>query len=250
MMPGRHIGAFIAVLAIACSGREPLTLEQRRVLLDAGPAPSCGPVGAAPIGAPCECASDCAAGICLDEAASGIPGGLCWRYCTPGDDSCGPSAICGLPPDSGGTRGCVPRCAASADCPRGWHCSDEACRPRCVEDGDCQGGRVCDRSTGRCVEVRRAGRGTFERCVDFAECRSGMCSDEGRCASLCVLGLDSCPPTETCVWAMPGDEGPFGTCAPRCLRDDDCGEGLACVLRGRPGVTERVCYPSPRGVER
>ena len=77
-------------------------------------------------GWPCGCTDDCReGGFCNNEAASGAPGGYCFRFCTPGGaDTCTAGAGC---PDLGlgPTSQCIPVCETTADCPPHQYCDDE-----------------------------------------------------------------------------------------------------------------------------
>jgi cysteine-rich repeat protein len=152
----------------------------------------CAP-GAAPTGAACAAASDCAAAggdpICFTEAAFGFPKGYCSEFCDPSPAGCAsPAAVCvvGQRPDGHGE--CMLACSSDADCPAtGYACKDagsgkKACQPACTADGQCT--HFCDLDTGRCAAAD-------ESCADGADNDGdGRADCEDRdCAAACSATL-------------------------------------------------------------
>lgn len=116
----------------------------------ADPAPVCDVVGASLGGTggscvPCSVTSDCATGICLQNACV---------------DQCSTDAECGGAPEiSCVDARCVPRpCTSSGDCPALFACTQGAChRITCQSDAVCGGGTcvnaACYDGLGSCYEI-------------------------------------------------------------------------------------------------
>jgi len=103
-------------------------------------------------GEACDDQSGCVGGICLDEASSGEPFGLCHDECDPtmsipGDCPAGGTCI-DVSGFAGGTLGlCYPSCdPAMPDCRDGYECTtfplttDEVCLANCTASSQCESG--------------------------------------------------------------------------------------------------------------
>lgn len=126
--------------------------------------------GAAPTGAPCFAASECAARggepVCINEARFGYPQGYCSEFCTLAADDCGGEARCSDPPmplPSG--RGlCYRRCAVRADCPAEYACAEVGMgSPICVPEERCDDG--ADNDGDGATDCADSGCAGFLACV-------------------------------------------------------------------------------------
>lgn len=201
-----------------------------------------------PFGAPCGCARDCAnQANCLDELATGLPGGACAQSCNLAtDSSCGDGARCTeLPPGSG--KGlCEQICRSTADCPAKRYCildppdrQQGLCAGFCFEQADCVLGQ-CEPYSHMCAgTASTVKKGLLAPCVSWDECQSGTCQ-LGRCTTNCLLsqGNPTCPEDGICV---PEEGQPdLGFCYPRCLPGNQCADsGLRCVSRA--DASDRYC---------
>jgi len=147
------------------------------------------------------------------------------------DDAAGLCFLYGV-----GGAPCATACADGDVCQEG-ECVPSACAPRgcssCISDVECPG--YCER--GFC----RTGGETEAVCERGAQCLSGSCGDDLRCASMC--GAAGCEPSSYC--------GSEGACAPvptdfgdTCDAPSECGSGL-CV-RQDLGLTFCTVACNPR----
>ncbi len=182
---------------------------------------------------------------CLVDTLQGLtvclPVGLDFgQDCSRGGDATCASGICLAAED--GSSWCSQACAVDADCPTGTVCAPDqdclwACRPpdapppgaRCSADRDCQPPRLCglvaDAQAGawqaRCLAPLPCAGEAGAACGPETDgrCRSGLCTPQGFCSSVCAGHLD-CPAGFLCVQlalALPdgGPQAPFWACAPR-----------------------------------
>lgn len=171
---------------------------------------------AAADGAACTCSSDCRSegAVCLDEATTGMPQGLCARQCVNTPD-CDPGSVC--------LSGyCFPGCLSSDECELGRTCeatpgsaltSRGACTYLCDEDRDCQSG-TCNPYRGLCMPAGKEpqGSGIAESCGRDADCKSNACLD-GACMTRCDPTYQRCPDEALCV---------EGLCLRECQASQDC----------------------------
>jgi hypothetical protein len=155
-------------------------------------------------GVACKRDEDCPNGRCAKMLAIATssemmpaPGGYCTADCTT-DDACGMDGECSVrSADSMG--GCLASCSDHADCREGYTCVNAGRVGGISIRGTCQPlaktGTLGDRVAGRA-------------CGDDAECKGGTC------ASATPLGKP-----------FPGNY-----CTGRCNRDEDCGDGGACLV--------------------
>jgi hypothetical protein len=115
---------------------------------------------------------------------------------------------------------CAPDCALGP-CADGFYCRGDTneCVRKCTSRGDpvCEG-YVCDVDVGECESY----------CLDGElECAAGYaCSGTNEC----VPDASAPPCTEGCgAYACVLE---LGLCATRCVEDDDCAAGFACVSGG------------------
>lgn len=194
----------------------------------------------------CRCSGDCAGdAFCYAESAFGFPAGECIPPPCHSDADC-PAGPCEAV--AGVSEGlCRVRCESRADCRAGRQCVQGICAVWCTQGSDCESGH-CNPHTHRCdAGPPRSGRDNGERCLDGDDCLSGLCDDVnlgGRCASLCLPGLDDCPAGSACI--VDGPDAELGLCLRTCLEIDDCGDGLDCVQSAGPSAA-RVCFREPSG---
>ncbi|MCB9537214.1 MAG: putative metal-binding motif-containing protein [Myxococcales bacterium] len=134
--------------------------------------------------------------------------------CEPHDARpCGEAGACRYGDEVRGT--CVQACRGDADCRLGHLCSLGYCRPSCF-DAPCDYDELCDRDTGRCVDV-------------YAPCAEG-CGAEARChAGRCVRDDRACAADEQCSPGLGCVDGQCdGDLYGRCERDVDCPVGATC----------------------
>lgn len=146
------------------------------------------------------------------------------------------------------------------------------CRPFCVTDSDCAasgasnsstGNTYCNRQTGVCTDEPTPGEGLGTACgAQLAEvncagrCLSGstysFCTHscrfvgEGSEAGWCDFdAADPARPTGYCALPANGQTGPGdeGYCAPLCLDDADCPDGMRCATDYQTARDEGVCQP-------
>lgn len=104
----------------------------------------------ADFGQPCEGGPDCVGGLCMDEAETGWPGGLCaYGPCSVSAADC-PDGLCYA--EKGTDEGvCVPACATDAECRDGYDCAGGVwCLPGCDDDTVCDASGCCDVDAGTC----------------------------------------------------------------------------------------------------
>jgi hypothetical protein len=218
-----------------------------------------------PIGAACDAADSCAAGICL--GATETTTGFCSSFCALGAPGCGfdgsePSigAACLVSQVSGegtGDRGlCFALCDVADDCAEGFDCVPEptlgragACLPRrapgvpedpaashvdglaagCENDADCEEGLICLSS-------------------DADPFGLGGGPAEGYCSLPCEAAED-CPPGSGCAQTDGGGYC-FATCEPG--DPDACGgrDTTPCVAFGTIGICEPDCSDDAQCGER
>ncbi|GAB4294987.1 MAG: hypothetical protein Kow0090_09790 [Myxococcota bacterium] len=171
----------------------------------------------------------------------GICGGLCGA---PGD--CPTGLVCGYSEVNRGDgvtvriRRCVP---------------DTGSQKLCLADKDCPQGEMCAlflsrRSTyphQRCITAGEIGKSVGEQCNYSYECKSLLCTQSGRCTTLCrenadcpddhFCGLVLLPVSETLYSAHKGcvfNEGNTGELGAPCPNGAiDCGDGLSCYNDGQ-----------------
>ena len=213
---------------------------------DSGP-PPCEGHGSSGDGEHCGCNADCRSGAtCYTEVDSGVPGGICARYCEiEASDQCTESRICSqavLPLDVPPGLGlCLIVCEETSDCPMGSGCTGEVCVPLCQDDAECLSG-YCDHPTGLCTDgAGFEGAGVMEECLRDEDCASLQCDDRGRCISLCDWSRDGCPDGSRCV-PLEISTSDLGYCQPSCNEQDRCElDGLTCAYAGYPAETT-ACF--------
>jgi hypothetical protein len=223
------------------------------------------PRAGAPIGAACDGAESCAAGLCL--GATETTTGFCSSFCALGASGCGydgseesAGAAClapQVPGEGAGDRGlCFALCDVADDCADGFDCVPEpasgragACLPRrapvvpedpgaahadglaapCEGDGDCDEGLICLSSDADPFDL-------------------GGGPPEGYCSLRCEAAED-CPPGSGCAQTDGG-----GYCFATCEPDDPdaCGgrDTAPCVPLGTVGICEPACSDDAQCGER
>ncbi|MEN9579301.1 MAG: hypothetical protein RJA70_2310 [Pseudomonadota bacterium] len=228
------------------------------------------------VGMLCETDSDCAEGLtCLLESAffldeGTIPMGMCTARCEDDPELC-PSldveSSCLTeqtdPNDPASTVGyCVDLCIVGQNsgcngvldryCQQLQDDGVGACWPRCFDEGSCGPNKVCDGSTGSCLDAERPGKQLGEVCKTADDCNGGICylSDKnagGICTEQCIFtpfrgacgdtGDAQTPPEFMCMPSVAVlldqnaafDFGDLGLCTPQCDVDGDCAGGFVCV---------------------
>lgn len=153
---------------------------------------------------PCDTDAECPDGRCRE--------GACGPFCE-ADGECGTEQVCR-------DGACVPRpvCATTADCARGFECTDGQCL--------CSGHDVCARNQ-LCIQ------GSCEAqpsCRSDAECVSAglRCElTQGICIPPCTAPADCAPGVDPTLAAVLY-QCFQGGCQRRCTSDDTCGTGLIC----------------------
>jgi hypothetical protein len=220
-----HTGRLLAPVLLASCG---VVLAETA---DDDVPPGCERRSSALDGGRCHCTSDCVSaddgGLCLDEATTGMPGGVCAHRCATSRD-CGSGFEC----DAGY---CFPRCTSGDECEPGRACTPTStegtatCTFLCDEPSDCESGRCNVYSTlclGEGEEV--AGGGLNAHCTEHDECRSGVCLD-GACATRCDPMYQRCPDGGVCV---------LGLCLEACTMAADCTAPAICTDLG----AESFCF--------
>jgi Cys-rich repeat protein len=183
------------------------------------------------------------------ECETPIPGE--GATCSPcgGDDDCQGGGQC---TPLGGSLYCLDECTKNGDCQTGYKCvaipasgtlcipSGGTCEKTCIQEG-CPSGKVCEFSTGDCVQPLLACDsctkddqcGPDARCVLFTAgdrrcmptCKGGNCPDASNCTE--KDGVDVCLPAGTsCCY---GDQCGAGSECDNCAADTPyCFQG-ACV---------------------
>jgi PKD repeat protein len=165
------------------------------------------PVGLQPgrCTAVCDAGMPCAAGACVDLAASGPAAPAVWQH-----------AICS------------PECTDTADCPDGLACQelltpDDTWVRACFAPG----------------LLRALGQSCFDGLGQPAHelCASGHCATlgaRGMCASLCTPAAGSCPDSSACADFLGAEPS---VCVARCPSEDACtgDPWLACQAPGATG---------------
>lgn len=156
-------------------------------------------LGAHGLCAECRQDADC-------DAGQSCTGNQCRAPCTTSQDC--PDGVCD--PASGT---CV-QCLQDAHCTSPEICKDNLCQPGCRSDADCPAGRICDPSSGACIEAE---------CAETDDCQLGQLCIDGACLAGCESSRD-CPQDQDCL----PDEGAHGVCA-ECTTDADCSAGQRCA---------------------
>lgn len=178
----------------------------------------CGGERTAVDGGPCTCSADCRSesAVCLDEATTGMPRGVCARQCGATPD-CEPGFVC--------MEGyCFAGCMISDDCGAGRACAPTnvdgaanraACTFLCDEDSDCSSGN-CNVYRNMCLPQGRvpSGAGVSAVCGRDSDCKSNACLD-GACLTRCDRDNPRCPDDALCI---------EGLCLAECRNDADCSE--------------------------
>jgi hypothetical protein len=161
------------------------------------------------------------------------------------DDECDQLLICPI-------GACTTTCASDEECPGGGVCvtstglSSGFCHPECSDPADCATGQRClDPAMGREV---CAPDGLYVLPTDpnalGAPCEDATdCEPLGACVTFGEVGVCSslCEEDEDCAWFVGIETTCVQTdtaalCAPSCLTDADCPEGLICT-------PEEICVP-------
>lgn len=219
---------------------------------------------------PCQCQSDCLAGaICLTEENTGVPQGICWRFCDPDSSSCQGDDFCDISASVYGvdSKACTGNCESITDCNSNEICIDgtccfagicsiscetnedcpparicdypNGCYPHCTGDDDCLS-KQCNLYTGKCGQ-EIPGYGLNRPCIRHDECKSQFCHPEfGFCGTNCSVEKQGCPENALCV---PLDDfSDYGFCGRPCDVNTDCeNDTFRCVL-ALDG--NKVCGPS------
>ena len=171
--------------------------------------------------------SDCSgiSSICVSEAISGLPGGMCTAGCYDSTE-CASDSTC-LYFDGGGM--CVPTCESDVDCP--GSCLDlgvlGVCGAACVDDGACLERGFCDTSSGVCTWGKEDCYSGFDDDMDgLADCADPDCAAESLCLTMDSDGDGVPDVTET----LAGTDS---------LNPDTDGDGLC----DGPNMVLPVCYP-------
>ncbi len=209
----------------------------------------CGPEGAGePNGAACAGDGVCRGILCIKEAESGAPGGLCASLCSAGRTYCpGAGEACvALWSPIWGLPACLPLYRPESGCRESWtpliawnfetQSAVAVCQPACQAEG-CSSEKPCDPWSGLCGADPDQRRELGEPCAEHQDCR-GLCMNfwpGGYCTAPCRLPAGDCPGGGRCV-----DLGAMTTCLAPCQADSDCrgGEGYLC----HPQL--QVCAPS------
>jgi hypothetical protein len=201
-----------------------------------------------PDGGPCTSDSQCAGGICWEEAGEGnFPGGFCTRDCS--SQSCpGPTGVCF---EVGPGRRCYQECDTSSECRQGYACFDEwdsgmtICRPHCVYNAQCPATGQCNLWTGRC-EGPTTGGENGDQVVDGVGCKSRhyvYFNERSYCVSHCDLTAPVCPGDDICSDVFGAGAGDLGLCLRSCDTPADCTRsGFYCV--SNPYGSGQVCLPN------
>lgn len=202
---------------VSCVGDGADCLSGEVCAAGAGTCGSCVPPALFPaargMGETCGVDTECASGLCLDDAGARY----CSRACTD-DASCGNDA---------------------------FHCRGGSCirGPREGVGGVCVGNEDC--ASGICATAgERVWCTAF--CSDADPCPSGLsCTDVGGGQRVCApdLGIqgEACVANADCASGVCALAGASGTCTRLCGPDDLCGSGYECV---RVDVNNAVCLPA------
>jgi hypothetical protein len=136
--------------------------------------PACTP-GSGLLGDPCAANNACAlingsGPLCAREADTGMPGGLCTRFCEDNAD-CGSDGVCvGI---------CVKKCTRSSDCRAGTDCvpgDEPSCGAMCTANAQCESG-FCSEGDGSCYEADEVCTGGQDEDQDgAADCEDTDCT--------------------------------------------------------------------------
>ena len=193
------------------------------------------PEAAAPNGATCRSAADCASGACIDgNCCDTTCTGLCDRCnlpgaagtCSPADDRGSFSSVCGRYYCNGSGPDCPTSCTANADCTSGSYCSGGQCVARWAPGTPCQPGDPC---TGACVD---------------GVCCNGTCG--GPCDSCnqpgfvgqCRVSPQGSPGSPSCSPVL--CDGVSSSCVNYCSNDSYCAPTAYCVTISNSCVQKKA----------
>lgn len=190
--------------------------------------------GTCAVGGACDVDADCAVGVCVTEASSGWPGGICTLGCA-ADADCGAGAHCAFNDDDG-VGSCVANCGTTADCRTGYTCRNT--------DEDVP-------ATNECAPSGTGAGAIGTPCTSTADCAGGdvaFCAVEdagwqgGFCTRNCTTDTD-CVGASHCV-ELNADTG-ARICMPDCSGPTCRAAGYAC--RDLDGDSSNECAPSATG---
>jgi RHS repeat-associated protein len=146
-----------------------------------------------------DCGADAAGGICLTEAETGIPGGMCSLSCS-GSLACPSTAKCHIldvPIVRAGVTingGCFPKCTTNTDCSHSHSTCDDrnTCIVNCAVNADCAAGNYC--APPFCLHAQshetNCADGLDEDVDGATDCADSECFGNPNCGENCTNNVN------------------------------------------------------------
>jgi hypothetical protein len=200
------------------------------------------------VGDPCTDDLNCLSDLCLLEADTGIPGGMCTTDCD--GVPCGAGQQCMW---MDGDQYCFLTCTGSGQCRDDFACfnpvgswTSAICHPHCTDNSECAVFN-CNLWTGYCEPVSGSDADNGAACSDRDDCKGSYCFGVpgGYCTSWCSVIDRICPGTDVCIDMFGAGDNDTAVCLKSCSGPADCrtGEGYQCDQNPwEAAVTQTVCF--------
>ena len=153
------------------------------------------------------------------------------------------------PDDAAGICFLYPRArCVETGCPEGYVCAEDGCQgmrdQACGPENRSPGGRCLDGPSGcpasaDCAQEGRGASSFGDPCGSGADCRSGVCADDGICSAVCSTNSDCTALRAVCREALCVSE--LRGLSAACTGSDECLGGECLRIDGRRASCTRPC---------